>query len=77
MIKDDNHKIYNSKTLKKLLYTDLAAMGIPEETLDRQLFGSDYSYYRDMENGDIYEFEGDRFMGHWKEVVFKVWFCED
>lgn len=74
---DDHSKSYEGRTLIKLSYTDLLAMGIPEETLDRQLFGSDYSYYRDMENGDIYEFEGDHFMGHWKEIVFKIWFCED
>lgn len=70
-------KIYNGKNLKELSYLDLMGMGIPEETLDRQLFGSDYTYYQDLENGDIYEFEGDKFCGHWTESVFKVWFCED
>lgn len=74
---DDQSKTYDGKILTKLSYADLSNMGIPEETLDRQLFGSDYSYYKDLESGDIYEFEGDHFMGHWTEMVFKVWFCED
>lgn len=68
---------YEGKPLRKLSYLDLSKMGIPDETLDRQLFGSDYSYYQDEESKDVYEFEGDHFMGHWTEMVFKSWFCED
>lgn len=68
---------YNGKTLTKLSYLDLSKMGIPDETLDRQLFGSDYDYYQDEETKDVYQFEGDHFMGHWTEMIFKSWFCED
>lgn len=67
----------DGRPLKKLSYTDLSAMGISDETLDKQLFGSDYTYYQDSDNGDIYEFEGNKCIGHWTESVFKVWFCED
>ena len=70
-------KMHKGKELKELSYDDLEAMGIPEETLDKKLFGSDYNYYQNPDDGDIYEFEGDQFCGHWTETCFKVWFCED
>lgn len=68
---------FDGRQLKKLSYTDLQNMGIPEETLDKQLFGSDYEYYQNPDDGDIYEFKGNRCIGHWTETCFKVWFCED
>lgn len=67
----------DGRSLNKLSYIDLQNMGIPEETLDKQLFGSSYEYYQDPDNGDIYEFEGSRCIGHWALSVFKIWFCED
>lgn len=66
----------NDQNLRELSYADFVAMGISEETLDKKLFGSDYSYYQD-DDGNIYEFVGEEFYGCWSETYFKTWFCED
>ena len=63
--------------LKELSYADFVDMGFSEESLDKRLFGSDYTYYKDMDSGNIYEFVGEEFCGCWSEIYFKTWFCED
>lgn len=66
----------NGQKLRELSYADFVAMGISEETLDKKLFGSDYTYYQDYD-GNIYEFAGEEWCGCWSETYFKTWFCED